>query len=147
MTLRFRFLLLSTLLLSGLAMTSCNSNASTESQEKSSSPSTPTDLSSRFLEKEAFADGMKKSGAVILDVRMPQEFEQNHIEDAINIDFFGPEFKYKLLELNKNKAYYVYCKNETRSKMTMTYMDKNGFKEVYVLKGGYQNWNVAKAEE
>lgn len=145
MMLRIRFFLLSSILFIGLATISCNSNATTESQENSSSSAT-TDLSDRFLDKEKFASGMKKSGAVIIDVRMPQEFEQGHIEGAINIDFFGPEFKYKLLELKKNKEYYLYCKNETRSKMTMTFMDNNDFKKVYVLKGGYENWNTATAQ-
>jgi rhodanese-related sulfurtransferase len=145
MMLRIRFLMLSTLFLLGLTAISCKSDSTSASQGSTTSK-TPSDLSDRMLEKEAFASGIKKSGAVVIDVRMPQEFEQGHIEDAINIDFFGPEFKYKLLELKKNKEYYLYCKNETRSKMTMTFMDNNDFKKVYVLKGGYENWNTAKAQ-
>lgn len=146
MILRFRFLLLFALLTTGLMTSSCNSGSNTETQENSPATTSSADLSARFLDKEAFAAGMKKSGAVLVDVRMPQEFEQGHIEGAVNIDFFNPEFKYNLLELKKNKAYYLYCKNETRSKMSLTFMDNNGFKEVYVLKGGFEKWNVAHAE-
>ncbi|HEY3385518.1 MAG TPA: rhodanese-like domain-containing protein [Saprospiraceae bacterium] len=145
MMLRIRLLILSAVLFTGLATTSCNSKATPES-EVSNSNATPTDYADRFLDKETFAKKIKKSDAVVIDVRMPQEFEQSHIEGAINIDFFGPEFKYKLLELKKDKEYYLYCKNETRSKMTMTFMYNNGFEEVYVLKGGYENWNTATAQ-
>ena len=145
MMLRIRHLMLLTTLLAGVLVVACNSNTTTQSEENTASK-TPTDLSDRFLDKETFAERIKKSGAVVIDVRMPQEFEQSHIEGAINIDFFNPEFKYQLLELKKNKEYYLYCKNETRSKMTMTFMDNNDFKEVYVLKGGYEDWNTAKAQ-
>jgi rhodanese-related sulfurtransferase len=77
---------------------------------------------------------------------MPGEFEQGHIEGAININFFDPEFKYKLLELNKSKKYYLYCKNETRSYRSMKFMEDNDFKNVYMLEGGYEDWNTARAE-
>jgi rhodanese-related sulfurtransferase len=143
--LRIRLLFLLMSLLSGIIVTSCTSKADTQSEENTTSD-TSGDLSDRFLDKETFASRIKKGDAVVIDVRMPQEFEQGHIEGAINIDFFNPEFKYQLLELKKNKEYYLYCKNETRSKMTMTFMDNNDFRKVYVLKGGYEDWNKATAQ-
>ena len=91
MMLRIRHLLLLTTILTGLVVASCNSKATTESEESTTAP-VQKDLSDRFLDKETFASRMKKNSAVIIDVRMPQEFEQGHIEGAINIDFFGPEF-------------------------------------------------------
>jgi rhodanese-related sulfurtransferase len=126
-------------------MISCNSSSSTESQAEGGS-SVPQDDSQRMLDKETFASAIKKSGAVIVDVRQPAEFEQGHIEGAININFFDPEFKYKLLELDREKKYYLYCKNETRSYRSMKFMEDNSFKQVYMLKGGYQDWVTVKAE-
>ncbi len=145
MTFKKHFALLSIMVLAGFLVLSCNSSASSETQENATD-STPVNPEERVLDKEAFAAGMKKSGAVLVDLRMPGEFDQGHIEGAINIDFFGPEFKYKLLELNKKKKYYLYCKNETRSKMSMQFMQDNDFKEVYMLKGGYEEWNTAKPQ-
>jgi rhodanese-related sulfurtransferase len=124
---------------------SCKDSAQAESQETTST-STPIDDSQRILDKETFAAEMKKSGAVIVDVRTPGEFDQGHIEDAININFFDPEFRYKLLELNKKKKYYLYCKNEVRSYRAMKFMEDNDFDHVYILKEGYKGWNTATAE-
>src|SRR5690349_8365962 len=60
------------------------------------------------LDKDAFVKGYASSGAVLVDLRFPQEFERGHLEGAININFFDPDFKHKLLELNKDKTYYLY---------------------------------------
>ena len=89
---------------------------------------------------------MNKKGAVLVDVRMPQEFEQGSLENAINIDFFAPTFKTDLLDLKRSKKYYLYCKNETRSFRAMKFMEKNDFKHVYILKGGFSKWNSADNE-
>lgn len=139
MTYKKHFALLSSLVLLALLVFSCNTRGTSEYKE-SHTLTSPGDSSDRILEKEKFASDMKKSGAVLIDVRMPQEFEQGHIEGAININFFDPEFKFKLLELNKQKKYYLYCKNETRSYRSMKFMETNDFKNVYILKGGYEKW-------
>src|SRR5690606_17059705 len=73
-------------------------------------PSSPADTASdtgaaaegvRILDKETFAAAIRKSNAVVVDVRTPGEFEQGHIEKAVNINFFDAEFKNKLLDLNR----------------------------------------------
>ncbi len=147
MTFKKHFTLLTYLLVLGSLIISCKPSESTETKEdvNATKPSLGN-LDDRFLDKEAFAAGMKKFGAVILDVRMPGEFDQGHIEGAKNINFFDPEFKHQLLALDKKSKYYLYCKNETRSKMSMKFMLDNDFKDVYVLKKGYEEWNVAKTQ-
>lgn len=100
----------------------------------------------RVISKEEFAKGIKKNGVVILDVRHTGDFEKSHMDNAININFFDPEFKHKVLELDRSKPYYVYCKNEVCSYRAMEFMKKNDFKEVYTLKGGYEAWNTGEAE-
>ena len=42
---------------------------------------------------------------VILDVRTPQEFQSGHIQGAINIDFYAPDFPQQLDKLDKSKVY------------------------------------------
>jgi rhodanese-related sulfurtransferase len=140
MTFRNIFPALFCLILLALQGISCNSSGSSVTEENSTGIDARTS-DQRILDKKVFAAAIKKSGAVVVDVRMPQEYEQGHINKAININFFDPEFKYKLLELNKNKKYYLYCKNETRSYRAMEFMKDNDFSEVYMLKGGYENWS------
>jgi rhodanese-related sulfurtransferase len=99
------------------------------------------------LDKDQFTNEMNKSNTVILDIRMPQEFEQGHIDGAININFFDPEFKYKLLELDRNKSYCIYDKGEAKAFRAMKYMEDNGFANVRMLKGGYKEWSTEHATE
>ena len=99
------------------------------------------------LDKDQFAKEMKRSGSVLVDVRMPQEFEQGHIEGAININFFDPQFKYKLLELDREKSYYLYDKKESKSFRAMKFMEDNGFTKVRMLKGGYEEWSTVHAPQ
>lgn len=131
------------LLLMVFLLGSCNSSASTDQQNEGT---TSNGDGQRILDKEVFTAQIKKSGAVVIDVRSAAEYEQSHIDKAMHIDFFDPEFKYKLLDLNRKKKYYLYCKNENKSYRAMKFMEDNNFKDVYMLKGGYQDWNTAKSE-
>lgn len=96
-----------------------------------------------MIDPVEFDKGRKKSKAVLLDVRMPQEYEQGHIEGSTNINFFDPNFKNQLLDLDKKKKYYIYCKNDARSERAAEFMLQNDFPEVYVLKGGFEAWKAA----
>ena len=93
-----------------------------------------------FLEAEEFDKLSHKGRAVLIDVRLPGEFNQGHIEGAQNINFFDPGFKQTLLDLDRDKKYYLYCKNGNRSQMAAAFMNFNDFENVYVLKGGYEEW-------
>ena len=133
------------LVLLGFLVTSCKDSASAGTQENAANAPSG-DSSQRVLDKETFAAAIKKSGVQIIDVRMTPDFEQGHIENAININFFDPEFKHKLLELNRNKTYYLYDKNEKTAYRSMKFMEDNDFKNVYMLKGGYEAWKGTNVE-
>jgi rhodanese-related sulfurtransferase len=145
MNLHKHLISLTWLVLLGFLVISCKDAASTESKDNQTGSSSASDLE-RILDKEAFAAGIKKSGVKIIDVRMTADFEQGHIEDAININFFDPEFKHKLLELNRNKTYYLYDKKEKTAYRSMKFMQDNDFKNVYMLKGGYEAWKGNSVE-
>lgn len=145
MTSRKYFSALSCLVLLAIFVASCKDSTSTETQEQPTGTEHKSGAE-RTLDKEAFEAGFNESGAVLVDVRFPQEFEQGHIKGAININFFDPQFKNQLLELKKNKKYYLYCKNENTSFRSMNFMTSNGFKEVYILKGGYEAWTATAAK-
>ena len=99
------------------------------------------------LDKDQFTKEMKRSGSVTIDVRMPQEFEQGHIEGAININFFDPQFKYKLLDQDREKSYLLYDKKESKAFRAMKYMEDNGFTKVRMLKGGWEEWSTVHAPQ
>jgi len=124
----------------GSLLMSCKDSATTETVSENGKTEKPAYKEATMLEPAEFEKGMNKNNAVLVDVRMPQEFEQGHIEGAQNINFFDPNFKNQLLDLDKGRKYYMYCKNDSRSERAAEFMLQNDFPQVYVLKGGYQAW-------
>ncbi len=80
---------------------------------------------------------------VILDIRTPQEFVAGHIQGAVNVDFYAPDFKQQLDQLPKDKIYFVYCNSGNRSGQAMPMFRELGFGQVYELRGGIQAWYQA----
>lgn len=76
----------------------------------------------------------------ILDIRTASEYSAGHIKDAINIDFYSKDFKYKLSLLDKDKTYLLYCRTGNRTSKALAYFKELGFKKVYHLYGGISDW-------
>jgi len=83
------------------------------------------------------------SNYILLDVRPPWGFSEEHIEGALNIDCSDPEFKKQLQVLDREKKYIVYCKSGFRGDKTRDLLEKNGFNEVYNMEGGLDAWKKA----
>lgn len=80
---------------------------------------------------------------IIVDVRTPEEFEEGHIENSININFYESNFEDQINNLDKDKKYLIYCRSGARSSKTLELMKELNFNEVYDLQGGFINWNLA----
>jgi rhodanese-related sulfurtransferase len=85
----------------------------------------------------------EKKDHIILDVRTPQEVAEGSIKDSQKLDFYDPEFKAKLDQLDKTKPLLIYCKSGRRSGIVMSTLRELGFKEVYNLQGGILSWTKA----
>lgn len=81
---------------------------------------------------------------VILDVRTPDEFASGFIKGAVNVDFRDNYFQTRILDMSKDKTYFVYCLSGGRSSSAAEFMRKNGFKNVFELDGGMMAWNNSK---
>lgn len=86
---------------------------------------------------------IKGGKGIILDVRTPKEFEEGHIDGAININYFLPDFNDQVAKLDKSKPIYVYCHTGSRSTKAMKIMSESGFTTVYNLVGGHVAWKAA----
>lgn len=82
-------------------------------------------------------------GLVVLDIRTPDEFSAGHIEGAVNVDYYEPDFRAQLDALDKNAPYAVYCRSGNRSSDARSIMAELGFREVYELEGGVLSWDQA----
>ena len=94
-----------------------------------------TDDSICIITAKEFKNKDKKD-IVIIDVRTKGEYDNGHLENVLWIDFSKPNFKEKILELDRNKEYVVYCHSGYRSKKTVIFMKENGFKKVCDLTDG-----------
>ena len=79
---------------------------------------------------------LKENGAIIIDVRSPQEFDHGHIQGSKNIPLDKIQREIKLIK-NMNKPIITVCKSGARSGMAKNIL-KNAGVEVY--NGG--PWNV-----
>jgi len=86
----------------------------------------------------------KSDSIQLVDVRTPEEYENGHIKNAININYYNSDFSSKINKLDKNKPIYVYCKSGYRSGKSAIILKNLGFKTIYDLKGGILNWDDKK---
>ena len=81
------------------------------------------------------------SGSIILDVRTEEEFESGYIAGAKNLDIRGgADFISSIEELDKSKAYFVYCRSGARSARACAVMQQYGFSLAFNLLGGILDW-------
>jgi phage shock protein E len=92
------------------------------------------------LSVKEFSEKIAEEGVVILDVRTPAEYAEGYLEGAINIDFYGEDFKIEIDSLDKLSTYAIYCRSGNRSGQTATMMQNAGFHDVYNLDGGITDW-------
>ena len=90
-----------------------------------------------------FAELMNDPNVVILDVRTAEEFNEGHLEGALNIDWKQDGFMEKAkVALYKDRTIAVYCRSGRRSANAAESLTAEGYKAVN-LKGGILAWKEA----
>ena len=79
---------------------------------------------------------MKEKNAFLIDVRSNQEYEEGHLNGAINISLYNIEREISNIVKNKSDIIILYCSGGTRSKKAKKILENNGYIEVYNLKNG-----------
>ena len=85
------------------------------------------------------AEEIIRTGGQWLDVRLPSEFENQHLDGAINIPLYF--IRLKISTLDQSKRYIVCCDTGRRSSAGAYILSERGY-QAYVLQGGI---NSAKA--
>ncbi|MDN5288767.1 MAG: sulfurtransferase [Mucilaginibacter sp.] len=94
-----------------------------------------------LLSLEAFSAKLKQAkDAQLLDARSAEEFVQNHIKGAINVDAKTAGYQQQLDALSKDKPTFVYSIANGRSTVLSRELRAKGFKDVEELPGGLANW-------
>jgi rhodanese-related sulfurtransferase len=92
----------------------------------------------------AFRDRFNATrGAVLLDVRTPDEFRSGTIKGAVNRNVMSPNFLSQMQSLDMEKTYFVFCRSGMRSANACSILTKAGYRVVN-LKGGIGAWPAGK---
>jgi len=83
-------------------------------------------------------------GGKWLDVRLPSEYQNMHIEDAINIPLYF--IRLKLNAIDKGTSYVVCCDTGRRSSAGAYILSERGF-DAYVLKGGLSSTDLVRGRK
>ncbi len=95
------------------------------------------------LDVASFSKLISDQNVAILDVRTASEFQEGHINDALNIDIRQSGFLDKAKSLlPADKTIAVYCRSGRRSAQAASQLSSEGFKVVN-LKGGILAWEEA----
>ncbi len=95
------------------------------------------------LDPKAYAEKLKTTEKPqLLDVRTPQEYEVEHLENANNVNVNSADFASKVAEYDKTKPIFVYCKVGGRSSQAADKLAEMGFQEIYNLDGGIMKWSA-----
>ena len=79
------------------------------------------------------AEAKVADGAIWVDVRLPSEYQYDHIDGAINLPL--NEIRSKLSGLDRSSTYVVYCQTGRRSSAAAFILAQNGL-DAMVLVGG-----------
>jgi rhodanese-related sulfurtransferase len=78
--------------------------------------------------------------AVLIDVRTPEEYQEEHLKGAQNMDIHSPDFESKVKAIPTDCPIFLYCHSGRRSMEAANRLAHLGFQEIYVLKGGIVAW-------
>ena len=92
---------------------------------------------------QGFAELVRDSNVVVLDVRTAEEYADGHIERAVNIDYKKDDFMDRAkAALPTGKTIAIYCRSGRRSGNAASMLAPEGYVLVN-LKGGIIDWQNA----
>jgi rhodanese-related sulfurtransferase len=120
---------LAALLLATVALTGCSGSGTT------------TDEGIRTV-AAGEAQQLIEDGAVVIDVRTPEEFASGHLADARNIDVQSDSFHTEVDGLDRDATYVLYCRSGARAGAAAEMMLDMGFSDL-ANAGGFEDLAAA----
>ena len=90
---------------------------------------------------DAFKDAIA-AGAYVIDVRQPSEYEEGHIEGAVNIPL--RELGENLDKIPTDRQVFVYCQSGHRAAMALSSLGLMGYDNVRSYAASYKGWTAAE---
>jgi rhodanese-related sulfurtransferase len=86
---------------------------------------------------------MNRADAVFVDVREQNELAEGQVTESLHIPLSGFDKNLGLLEKYKERPIIVGCRSGHRSGRACSILRKNGYGQVYNLRGGLMAWQNA----
>lgn len=93
-----------------------------------------------LLSPQELVNKVNQDKAVVLDVRDGLDYDKGHIVDAINIPYAKLQGRMAELESYRNKPLILVCKMGQHSGSAGKALGKEGFEQVFRLRGGMMEW-------
>lgn len=81
-------------------------------------------------------------GALVIDVRKPEEFEKGHIVNARNVPLDRMQQDEDAIKKQKNKILLAVCADGATSGRAAGALRKAGYENTFSLKGGLAGWRA-----
>ncbi len=94
------------------------------------------------LNAKEFKNMLTQEDFILLDIRTDLERGKYWIIDKnqINVDIYNPQAWEKIMKLDKEKKYLIYCAHWNRSLIVLDFMKNNWFSEAYDLSWWFEAW-------
>jgi rhodanese-related sulfurtransferase len=92
----------------------------------------------------AFKDAVEASGALVIDVRQPSEYEEGHIPGAVNIPL--RELAANVDRIPTDTQVFVYCKSGYRAGIAVSSLRMMGYDNALSFSGSWNAWTGAGEE-
>lgn len=92
----------------------------------------------------AFKDAVEASGALVIDVRQPSEYEEGHIPGAVNIPL--RELAANVDKIPTDTQVFVYCASGYRAGLAVSSLRMMGYDNALSFSGSYKAWTAAEEE-
>ena len=85
-----------------------------------------------FQENIGIEEGLEKmkevEGAVLLDVRSEEEYQEGHLEGSINL----PINRLQTISIDKSVPIFIYCLSGARARRAEAFLSKSGYEAVNI---------------
>ena len=81
-------------------------------------------------------------GALVIDVRKPEDFEKGHIVNARNVPLDRVQQNDDAINKQKNKILLAVCADGATSGRAAGHLRKSGYENAFSLKGGLAGWRA-----
>lgn len=96
---------------------------------------------SLIQEPKVFKEQFKLTqNPILVDLRATELFNKGRIAKSISIPFENQDFEKAIAYISKETPVYLYCQNGEISQNAAVFMKDLAYKNVIVLRGGFENW-------